>query len=175
MVGDRGAIENMPAEAHPALRPTIRCAPHDAKAIRLLERANAPQLSRRHFQMQTTLIRRFSASNQVTHFLYAIAWIVLGIALRRRRPARRGASGLCGRGESPLRADALRNFPTRPPFPCLAEVLGRLSAEASRPSARPPLRSPAGALQRRSTRGLRGADRRQLHARRIRLGSFPDA
>ena len=41
MVGDRGAIENMPAEAHPALRPTIRCAPHDAKAIRLLERANA--------------------------------------------------------------------------------------------------------------------------------------
>lgn len=30
--------------------------------------------------MQTTLIRRFSTSDQVTHFLNAIAWIVLGIS-----------------------------------------------------------------------------------------------
>ena len=30
--------------------------------------------------MQTTLIRRFSASDQVTHFLNSIAWIVLGIS-----------------------------------------------------------------------------------------------
>ena len=30
--------------------------------------------------MQTTLIRRFSTSDQVTHFLNALAWIVLGIS-----------------------------------------------------------------------------------------------
>ena len=147
--------------------------------------------------MQTTLIRRISTSDQVTHFLNAIAWIVLGISGIAIGSALRA-------GEDPSHAALGAHFVAGA---LLAAVLLVYAAAARARFARmlyeifrrdrhflawlkclggypqkllglpldPHCVPPAGALQRRSTRGLRGADRRQLHARRIRLGAFPDA
>lgn len=144
--------------------------------------------------MQTTFIRRFTTSDQLTHFLNAIAWIALGFsgiaigsALRAGGEPSHAALGTHFFAGAVLSAILLvytvgakarfkrmlhEIFRRDRHFFAWLRCLGGYPQKFFRTQAGSGCRSAAGSLQRRAAHSVCGARLCKLHARRNRIGAF---